>query len=352
MKTKIKILKAYHGDCILIKTHDCDDKNFNILIDGGTANTFKYSLKKELKGLEKIHLLVLTHIDSDHINGIIKFIKNSLFDKIIVEKYWINSPNLLRISSGNKIGFNQGITLDELLIQKNETKDKVEPQVYFNKTFALGGGINAQLLSPTEPILAKLYESWPTINDNTNILNPVNISNSASSQLSKGSLSSLSEQEFKPNKTVMSDIVNASSIAFVLNLPDCSILLLGDSRAEILIESLKELGYNSNDNRLKVNYVKVSHHGSKNNTSCELLDLIDCENYIISTNGGSSSHKHPDRECLARILHHPNRDIDKKRTIYFNYPLNEIESKCGKIFNEEDLSSGNWTYKDNVTTLP
>ena len=36
---------------------------------------------------------------------------------------------------------------------------------------------------------------------------------------------------------------------------------------------------------LKIDYVKVSHHGSKANTNDELLSLLDCNNFIISANG-------------------------------------------------------------------
>ncbi len=59
MNTQIKILKAQHGDCILIKTFDAERNPYNILVDGGTSSTFKYSLKKELKDIKVIHLLIL-----------------------------------------------------------------------------------------------------------------------------------------------------------------------------------------------------------------------------------------------------------------------------------------------------
>ena len=52
--------------------------------------------------------------------------------------------------------------------------------------------------------------------------------------------------------------------------------------------------------RLSLDLFKVSHHGSQNNLSLELLELIDCSRYVISTNG--SRHHHPDPEAIARIL--------------------------------------------------
>lgn len=328
------------------------EKEFNILIDGGTAGTFDYSLSKELKQINTIDLLVLTHIDSDHISGLIRFIKNSLFNKIEIKKYWINAPNLLKIVSGSKISYDQGKSIEELLIEKNEPKTKWENLIHFCNEIELASGIEAVVLSPTKEILNHLYEKWPKLTDEVkDNLSNVLIAGGAKSQIDKGVLEKLAKEPYTPVKSLENDIFNSSSIAIKLKLIDCSILLLGDSRPEILIDSLKDLG-KTNENKLVVDFVKVSHHGSINNTSCELLDLIDCDNYIISTNGGNSTHKHPDREVIARIIHHPNRDYNKLRTIYFNYPISKIQDKCGMLFNEDDFRTGNWIIQDNINSLP
>ena len=352
LKTEIKILKAYHGDCILIKTYDQLENEFNILIDGGTANTFDYFLSKELKNINTIHLLVLTHIDSDHIAGLIRFMKNTLFDKIEIKKYWINTPNLLKVSSGSKISYNQGKTFEKLLIEKGEQNTKWKDKIESFTRIELAQGIETEILSPTEGVLKNLFDKWPEISTERNdSLTNVPISGGAESQVKKGSLEELANKPFAPDKTIENDVFNSSSIAFVLKLIDCSILLLGDSRPEILVESLKKMG-KTNKGKLVVDYVKVSHHGSINNTSCELLDLIECDNYIFSTNGGNSNHKHPDREVIARIIHHPNRDYSKTKTIYFNYPLLEIQDKSGVLFNADDFKTGNWIIKDGINSLP
>lgn len=258
----------------------------------------------------------------------------------------------MKVSAGSKISYNQGKTFEELLIAKGELNAKWEDKIESCNKFELACGIEAEILSPTDEILKHLFDKWPEISTEIkDSLSNVLISGGAKSQVDKGSLEVLAKEPFAPARSIENDVFNSSSIAFLLKLIDCSILLLGDSRPEIVIESLKKLG-KTNKNKLVVDYVKVSHHGSINNTSCELLDLIDCDNYIISTNGGNSTHMHPDREVIARLIHHPNRDYSKLRTIYFNYPLSEIQKKSGKLFNKDDFKIGNWIAKDDINSLP
>lgn len=346
MKTEIKVLEAFHGDCILIKTFDANNRAFTILVDGGPSKTFKYTLRKELKGIDVIDLLVLTHIDADHISGLIRFLKSNAFSNIDVKRYWMNGANLARASTGEKISLEQGKTLEELLLHLEPSK-KWEDQIYCTgDDITLSSGVRCKVLSPTKDILDKLYTNWPEIAKEL-ISDPaeIQIAGGVRTQVEKGSLEELARQPFKPAKKIEKDLANGSSVAFLLELPDTSLLLLGDSRAEVVEASLKAFGY-SVDNPISADYVKISHHGSKNNTSCAMLDLINSEHYVISTNGGSGKSKHPDREVLARIFYHSCRNQDVERTIYFNYPLDVIQQKSGVLFGMEELETANFGVVD------
>lgn len=350
LKTEIFILQAHHGDCTLIKTFDSNNAPFNILIDGGTSMSFDFSLRKELKSIGVIDLLILTHIDSDHIGGIIKLIQNSLFDKIEIKNYWINCRNLIEAGvKTTSISYGEAKNLEELLIDKKEPLEKFAATITSDKTGEIALGIEIVVLSPTIEIVEKLNDDWPELSKEfKKKLDDLKISSTVSSQLSKGTLPYLAEQKFKPQKKIEHDIINSASIAFLIKGRDFSFLALADSRAEIIEKKLKSLEFNDSDNKLVVDYVKVSHHGSKNNTSTDLLDIIDCQNFIISTNGGGLKTKHPDRETIARILYHPKRDLDRPRSIYFNYPLSTIEGKAGKIFTNEEIKKANAIVHDNI----
>jgi beta-lactamase superfamily II metal-dependent hydrolase len=354
LTTQIRVLPAKHGDSIIVKTFDSQANPFNILIDGGTPGTFEEVLKKELKNIPLINIMILTHIDSDHIGGLIKFVKHAFFNPEQIEKYWFNSKNIKFTTVGENINSGQAKTFEELLIDKGSIKEKWAENIFVGSEPKMPDGITVEIVSPSKKILDELFEKWPDLSGEYNKkLEDLAISAIKSSQIERGTLENLAMADDTPNKTISQDIFNSSSIAFILRTFDLSGLFLGDAHPHFLEETLTSKGY-SKDKKLTVDFVKISHHGSKNNTTNRLLDMIDCDKFIISTNGGNSSHTHPDRETIARIIHHPERaksEYTKKRRIYLNYPIATIEGKSGEFIDEIDLKLGNWELIENTLVL-
>ena len=80
----IKFLKAEKGDSFLLSFMDPQEKPRNIIIDSGLkeayfdAGTLDYGeLHREIEEIKKkgefIDLMILTHIDNDHICGFLKY---------------------------------------------------------------------------------------------------------------------------------------------------------------------------------------------------------------------------------------------------------------------------------------
>lgn len=91
----IKLFPAEYGDCILLSIGK--EKQYNILIDGGLSKTYQKHIKSEIyhikKMKQKIDLVVCTHMDNDHICGliqlfIIQLLKETSSD--FVENIWYN----------------------------------------------------------------------------------------------------------------------------------------------------------------------------------------------------------------------------------------------------------------------
>ena len=346
-QTEFTILPAYNGDSILIKTFDKNKEEFIILIDGGTPSTFDYSLKKKLNGISKINLLVLTHIDSDHIGGLIRFFKNSLIDEVEIDEIWINQPDSEFNQTTNEkalISVRQAENL-KALIKKKKPYSRIREITIADNVINIKG-LEFTILSPTVEIKDKFYEVWER-DQLTLKQDALKVDICLESKVYSKSLKKLSEIDFKPHSSINSDIYNSSSIAFILNCPDVNLLFLADSRAEIITERLKQLGHKI-EIPLEVDYVKISHHGSLNNTSQELLSLIKSSNYLISTNGGTARHRHPSRETIARIVHKKNRD-EKLLNIYTNYKVEDIKLRIGEFVNENDFEEGNWNIEHKNT---
>jgi beta-lactamase superfamily II metal-dependent hydrolase len=314
---KIKFLQAFNGDSILVSFKDIEGKNRNILIDGGTPKTYQRFLKTELHDLlekdESIDLLIITHIDDDHIGGIKELYQDTKFDRSFIKNVWFNSGNLLSdyfkddrdktrevniiMDDQTDMSVGQGITLENALISEGKWSQSL---IRVSEKPILFYGSQITILSPSDKGLKKLHEKWQIEVDKT-----VNMSKDHDDFSIP--ISELVKRKFIEDQAVP----NGSSIAFIIEDQENKALLLGDAHPSVVIESLKNLEY-TEENKLKVDIVKVSHHASKGNTKPELLSLIECGNYMISTDG--SKHGLPDKEAIARIIAH-----NPKCKLYFNY---------------------------------
>jgi len=125
---------------------------------------------------------------------------------------------------------------------------------------------------------------------------------------------------------------NGSSIAFILEYKnEKKYLFLADAHIDLIVDSLKELGYDEN-NPLIVDFVKLSHHGSKENINNEFLSLIQTKQFIILANG-SEAHWHPDKETLVRIINYYKGN--EKISFIFNYKLNDIFYNHEKVLEKD-----------------
>jgi hypothetical protein len=68
--------------------------------------------------------------------------------------------------------------------------------------------------------------------------------------------------------------------------------------------------------KLRIDALKVPHHGSANNLNIDLLKLLDCPRYLVSTDG--SGHHHTDREAIARVIKY-GKNGENGSTLFFNY---------------------------------
>ncbi|HRG62015.1 MAG TPA: MBL fold metallo-hydrolase [Burkholderiales bacterium] len=320
---KVNVLKAGCGDSIHIQyTHEGVNKN--ILIDTGTSAMFSSGddgrLRKLIKDLqskgENIDLLIITHWDDDHIGGVLKWFEKDLeCAKLMIKHIWFNSGTLINkyfnsiaasedktkiycCDSNTRTSTKQGVSFEKIILENRISHNLIKTDSSSCEINFLDGA-KFTILSPTNIQLSKLCQEWKKyINKKTS---------STSSDYSK------TFEELLSNQFVEYTAVhNGSSIAFILEIEDKNMLFLGDSHPSVIVSRLQELGY-SIRNKLKIDLMKISHHGSKANTSDDLLSMIECNKFIISTHE-NTIHRLPNKETIARIVKH-----NENCKIYFNY---------------------------------
>jgi len=361
---QIKMYPAKNGDAFLIKNNG--DHQTVILIDGGYAKTFREYIHVDLVELARqggvLELVVITHIDSDHIGGLLEFFKqngNSQSPKIIpVNNVWHNSlrslmplvdgqirpddNELLNEISGQgypvfsdadpmEISASQGSSLAALLLGGNYCWNFSDGSQSINSQETPFCELNSEaklfVIGPNLPKLNKLHSDWIAEMRRLGLVGQIGSNEafddafeflSAREDLRSAVKTEAAEISGADNLSLgevyhADDAVpNGSSIALIMQIANSRLLFLGDSWSEDIEAALRA--------QQNVNFpiifdaIKVSHHCSNRNTSPSLLRLIDAPVFLISSNG--ARHNHPDIEVLKEIVDRPSTFT---RKLYFNY---------------------------------
>lgn len=80
--------------------------------------------------------------------------------------------------------------------------------------------------------------------------------------------------------------------------------------------------------------------------------MIECNKFIVSTNGGAGRSCHPDRESIANIVCHEKRNKLIPVELYFNYEKDKIEKRGYKFINEGEDNEYSFVIYDDIQILP
>lgn len=308
MLFEIRLLPARFGDCIWIE-YGQKSKTSRILIDGGTGGTRQEITDMILALPEEeriIELLVVTHIDRDHIEGILWFLEQDVLP-CRIENIWFNGwPHLPQNPKVEMFGSVQGERLTAAILKhkipwnKHFSGEAVQtPETGPLPIITLKGGMAITLLSPYEKHLRKLRPVWVAELKKAGLhpgyaLQPLPAEGSrvqAFGVMEIPDVEKLIKERFREDDGE----ANGSSIAFIGTFEGVSALFTGDAFPTTISTSLGRL-----PNPMAFAIVKLSHHGSKKSTSMELIQQLDCTRFAISTNG--SNYHHPDQVNIARII--------------------------------------------------
>lgn len=126
-----------------------------------------------------------------------------------------------------------------------------------------------------------------------------------------------------------SSVNNRSSIAFLFTYQNVKMLFLGDASPKVCVDGTKNAGIKL---PCDIDLMKLSHHGSKSNTSNTLLKAFPTRHYLVSTDG--SGKKVPNKAVIAHLIATAS---EQKEPIWLltNYEWWE-DAYHGKFFSEKD----------------
>ncbi len=324
---RIEMLPAGHGDALMLEYGAPGDLR-RILVDGGPATAYE-AVSGRLRELppeqRRFELLVMTHVDADHIEGILMLL-NDRGVAVEVGDVWFNGYRHLPT---DELGPPQGEMLSAVIEERglawNAGFRGGPVQVHGSGRLPcveLAGGLRLTLLGPGREELVQLRRVWQRevrragfepgstrdardLLERQKRLTPLD-TYLGTREVDVASLASRASD-------LDSSVTNASSVAFLAELGDRRVLLTGDATPKVLTTQLRALLSERGLDRLPLDAFKVPHHGSRNNLTAGLVRMLPSRYYLFSTDGKYFGH--PDEAAVARVVVGAPREAE----LVFNY---------------------------------
>jgi hypothetical protein len=319
MVFSLEALRARHGDSLLLH-FGTTQKPSAVLIDGGPGAAWGESVKPRLtamregfKGLGRIgdgdplplELVMVSHVDDDHIGGLLGMTDDLLrpTGDVLVEPkgLWHNAfedltkdedgpAELAAVEPGPEAAavlasVNQGRRLksdaEQLGWKINTGFGNAKPKLVKapdkgGRTVRLDSKTSLLVIAPRADQIEGLRKEW-------------------AEQLRKA-------QKGKAKPAQLAEYLdkspyNLSSIVCLAKQGTRSMLLTGDARGDHVLDALEAAGA-TKSGKLHVDILKLPHHGSIRNVEKDFFERITADHYVISANGRDGN---PESETLELI---------------------------------------------------
>jgi hypothetical protein len=317
---RVVLLPANHGDCIWLE-YGAANAPQRMMIDGGPPYAWpKIKGRLPAEGC-RFELLVVTHIDADHIGGVLEML-TQLPAGVSFGDVWFNGFDHL---PSDVLGAAQGEMLSAVIQRRG---------LPWNAAFdgaavciddagglperELDGDLKLTLLSPSRDELRRLRPKWKEEVEKAGI-SPGSAEEALRLLQDRAKVPpdllgdegppDPEEDEQAPFVTDNS-VANGSSIVLLAEHDGRRVLLCGDAYPSLVERGLSRFSHAA---RVEVDALKLSHHGSKKNTDNDVIEQLRCARYLVSTNG--RIYGHPDNVALARVVIHGGDEP----TLCFNY---------------------------------
>jgi hypothetical protein len=331
----------------------------------------------------KVDLLMVSHVDDDHIQGLLEFTKE------LLEENRDRSPHLAHVSSFWHNSFDEIIDHkpDELVASlkgqfgpaaasgsgefSNDKKAKVEAEV--NNPNITPPEI-PELVSSTMKVLASIEQGFQlrvdaeALNEagfgfgrNPEFKGKLILADKKPVDMEQGLtftvagpmkpelerlrkkhnewLKNLKNEGKEPPEALAAyvdkSVPNLSSLVLLAEVGKKKMLLTGDARGDKILQGLEFVGLVKKGGKLAVDLLKVPHHGSSNNLEDDFFQRIVAKHYVFS---GDGEHGNPERESLEMLFAARG---DGDFTIHLTYPIDEIDKGRKEDWKKEQSKEKN-----------
>jgi hypothetical protein len=386
----LEALKASYGEALLL--HFGEPKAPSLaVIDGGPRGVYPSVLKPRLHQLMEhqkrlrdgqlpIRLLMVSHIDDDHVNGLLAM-ANDLADMpgkmpYQIESLWHNSFDDLLGNKGQEMAaslepFVRNVLTTGVMPAKAPLKNASAALVLAsvkqgrdlrNAAQRLGWDVNKEFGGKLVRLPKEGIRTVPIADGMT--LTPL-----GPSEANVEALQTLWDKEIQRMGVAVDatraaeyadqSVFNLASIIVLAEMPSQDgtprrMLLTGDARGDHIIEGLESVGLMENG-RCHVDLLKLPHHGSDRNVEPAFFETVTADHYVISSNGDRFDN--PDKETLAWLA--AARKGTGHFTLYLTYPVSEFKFKQRKNIQKElqafidaGEKSGNYTVVCRASDTP
>jgi len=321
MSFSIELLPARHGDAILVCWGESGDRH-RMLVDAGPATAYD-GVGSRLAAEGTLDVLVLTHVDADHVEGMILLV-NDAAAGVGIGEVWFNARR--HFGEGRLHGAH-GEMLSALVVER-----RIPWNLRFGgeavcsdagiRSVELPGGLRVTVLAPSAASLKALENDW------VKACRDAKVDGSVESVLAAlrtrprlVPAESYLDRPARPKVRQLARSVrspddsraNASTIVLLLEIDGRAVLLCGDATPESLLTAVRNLLAVRGLDRLTLDAMTVPHHGSERNITPELVAAAPSRRYLFSSNG--SHYRHPHAAAVATVVEFAPRGAE----LVFNY---------------------------------
>ena len=357
----LDVRRARKGDCLLLH-FGTKAKPGLVMIDGGPKSVYLPHLKPRLLEIRKargldgqtplaVDRLMVSHVDDDHIQGILDLTREL--------RAAAGTPPLLRIAGFWHNSFDDIIGKDpkELTaaVSGQFGTASVNGNLPPDATIDLGAGASneeKEVARSSLQVLASIPQGRQLRGDAEALGIPLNpdfdgkliLAAKKEVKIAQGlafvvagpmvpelkALQKMHDAWLKTQKKlsgpaalaayVDDSVPNLSSIVVLAKGGGKTMLLTGDARGDKILQGLEAAGVMPKGGKLKVDLLKVPHHGSSNNLDDDFFARIIADHYVFS---GDGEHGNPERESMAMLFRARGKQAFR---IHLTYPVAEIDA--------------------------